>query len=57
MIMTQEEIERLQEQHEEDELQMEYLQAENKFYKEFIEYNPEMITQDLEVMELIDRMI
>ena len=33
------------------------LKANPSYYKEFIEYNPELITQDLEVMEMIDRMI
>ena len=31
------------------------LQANPDYYKEFIEYNPEMITNDLEVMELIEK--
>lgn len=36
--MTQEEIEKLQEQHNFDRMTIEYLQAENKFYNEFIKY-------------------
>ena len=35
----------------------EALKANPDYHKEFIEYDPELISNDLEVMELIDRMI
>ena len=34
----------------------EALKAYPDYYKEFIEYNPELITNDIEVMELIDKL-
>ena len=33
----------------------EALEADPEYYKEFIEYNSEMITNDVEVMELIEK--
>lgn len=46
---------------EERQLALHYLEdalaANPDYYKEFLEYNPEMLTQDLEVMELINNKI